>query len=320
MPLEAASPQSLRLNPLGDKRTCFPVAKQAYLVACRSNGRSHGIRMKMERPGHLPDFDAPPLTEVAVSVQFRPIANFTFVDIGPLWERFRDRFAHVQYHPRLMPNFETFGLPPGVPQPFQINLGPIPEVPRTWFIDSGGNEVLQFQSDRLVHNWRKIEVNSVYPRYERIRERFSLEFAEIEGFLTDRGLGPIVLNQCELTYINLILVPESPGEPASKVFKHWARSQNPRLGEAEDVAFTARFLMKDDTGHPKGRVIAQASPGLDMEGRAIIQLTLVARGAPKEPTLGSALEFIDTARDYIVCGFAELTSEEMHEVWKKRKD
>lgn len=79
--------------------------------------------MKMKRPRHLPDFEAPPLTEVALSLQFQQIANFGFVDIGLLWARFRERFGRVEYHTPLAPNFETFGLRQGAIQPFQINLG-----------------------------------------------------------------------------------------------------------------------------------------------------------------------------------------------------
>lgn len=272
----------------------------------------------MERPRHLPDFEAPPLTEVAVSLQFQHIANFGFVDIGPLWEHFRDRFGRVEYHPPLAPNFETFGLPQGVMQPFQLNFGMIPPLPRSWFVNSAGNEVLQFQSDRFIHNWRKIEVNSFYPRYEHIRARFAVELGELAAFLAERGLGSLVPNQCELTYVNIIAVPDGEGDPTSKVFRHWRPTPGRRFGEAEDIAFTGRYLITDDRDQPIGRVIAQASPGLDAEGHRVIQLMLIGRGPPPSPTLEAAFDFFDIARDRIVCGFAELTTDEMHKIWKRR--
>ena len=55
-----------------------------------------------------------------------------------------------------------------------------------------------------------------------------------------------------------------------------------------------------------------------MEGHSIIQFTLVGGGPPSNPTLESALEFIDIARDRIVWSFSDLTKEKMHELWKRK--
>ena len=121
-------------------------------------------------------------------MQFQQIANFGFVDIGPLWERFRERFGRVEYHPALAPTFETFGLPQAVMPPFQMNFGTFPQLPRCWFVNSTNNEVLQFQTDRFIHNWRKVEVANVYPRYEQIRANFAAELQVLQTFLTERVL------------------------------------------------------------------------------------------------------------------------------------
>ncbi len=272
----------------------------------------------MERPRHLPDFEAPPLTEVAISLQFQEIANFGFVDIGPLWECFRDRFSRVEYHPRLPPVFETFGLPQGTVQPLQMSFGVFPQLPRCWFVNNTNNELLQFQADRFIHNWRKVEVNNVYPRYEHIRARFAEEVQVLQAFLAERGLGGINPNQCEITYVNSITIPDQPGDQTSTVFKNWSSFHGTYLGDVEDVSFICRFRISNESGEPIGRVIAQTSPGLDAEGRPVIQLTLIGRGRPASPTVEAALNFIDVARDRIVCGFAELTTDEMHKIWKRR--
>lgn len=274
--------------------------------------------MTVERSRHLPDFGAPPVTEVAVSLQFQQISKFGVVDVGPLWEQFRDRFGRVEYHPPLAPTFETFGLPQGAMPPFLMNFGILPLVPRCWFVDQGGAEVLQFQTDRLIHNWRKAEVNSIYPRYEHIRARFADEMQCLQTFLDERDFGPLLPNQCELTYINVVRLPEGVADQTSEVFANWRAIPTPVLGNFEDVAFTCRFRILDQAGEPIGRIIAQASPGLDAEGLPIIQLTLVGRGGPAAPSLEAALDFFDIARERIVCGFAELTTTKMHEIWKRR--
>ena len=275
-------------------------------------------KVNMERPRHLPNFEAPPLTEVALSLQFEKISKFGFVDIGLLWQRFRDRFDCVEYHPPLAPTFETFGLRLSPLQPLQIDFATIPHLPRIWFLDKAGNEIIQFQSDRFVHNWRKREVENVYPRYEQIRARFAAELVEFEAFLTERGLGPLVPNQCELTYVNTITVPDGVTDPSSTVFKGWKPVPAKFLGRAEDLSFSARYLINNDKREPIGRIIAQSSHGMDAEGRPIIQLMLIGRGPPATPTPRAALEFMDVAREHIVCGFAELTTNQMHKIWKRR--
>jgi uncharacterized protein (TIGR04255 family) len=272
----------------------------------------------MERPAHLPDFDAPPLTEVALSLQFQPIARLGFVDLGPLSDQFRPYFERVEYHPPLAPVFETFGLRQGIAQALQINFGVGGlTLPRLWLLDKAGNEVLQFQNDRLVHNWRKIEVGNIYPRYEQIRERFESEVQTLSSFLSQRELGALVPTQCEVTYVNTIGVVGA-GDPTHKVFKAWTVISDAHLGEPEDVAITARFVISNSAKEPIGRIIAQSSPGLNAAGQPVVQLTIIGRGPPAQPTLEAAFQFMDIARERVVCAFAELTTEEMHKLWKRR--
>ena len=55
----------------------------------------------------LPEFDNPPVIEVALSVQFETLANLRTPQIGVLWQEFRDRGqagrpckeGHVTRHP-----------------------------------------------------------------------------------------------------------------------------------------------------------------------------------------------------------------------------
>ena len=269
------------------------------------------------RPGHLPDFEASPLTEVALSVQFQQIPNFSFVDIGLLWNRFRSRFSRVEYHPPIPPSYETFGLNQGGIQQFQFNFAMAPPLPRSWFIDTLGNEVLQFQPDRFTHNWRKVGTGDAYPRYEQIRARFAAELDELASYLSERNLGSLIPNQCEITYVNIICTPDHR-DATSRIFNGWNAVSGKYLGDTEDVAFTLRFVINNGEGDPVKRVVAQSAPGLDDRGRPAIQFIMVGRGPPSTPTLGGALEFMDLAREKVVCGFAELTTETMHQAWKRK--
>ncbi len=58
----------------------------------------------------LPTFDAPPVAEVALSVQFEPLGSLRSVQLGLLWERFRDGI--------LMPRMQR-GIEGGFPTPPQ---------------------------------------------------------------------------------------------------------------------------------------------------------------------------------------------------------
>ncbi len=65
------------------------------------------------RPSDLPDFKKPPLTEVALSVQFERLPNLNSLQIGLLWHEFMERFPSTEQHPLLDPVFERFGTPTG---------------------------------------------------------------------------------------------------------------------------------------------------------------------------------------------------------------
>ena len=61
------------------------------------------------RPADLPNFNKPPVTEVALSVQFDTIAAFSNVYAGLLWAGCRSEYPVASEKPSLPPQFETFG-------------------------------------------------------------------------------------------------------------------------------------------------------------------------------------------------------------------
>src|SRR5258708_1658 len=81
------------------------------------------------------------------------------------------------------PQFETFGGPaqPGV----QFDIGFGLRHPRFWFLNKEGTELLQFQADKLIHNWRQVDgqPGAEYPRYETIVGRFSEEVTALAGYM-----------------------------------------------------------------------------------------------------------------------------------------
>jgi len=271
--------------------------------------------MKLETG--LPSYDRPPLSEVALSIQFNALAGFGYVHIGPLWTRFRDKFPDVEYQPPLQATFETFGVNPIAPQLPHLQIMQMPEMPRIWLLAK--NEIIQFQRDRFIHNWRKIGDGDAYPRYEAVRARFLEELSILQAFANENDLGQLVPNQCELTYVNVIKIADaSDPDPTAKIFKCWNDVGVEIWGPPEDVALSMRYRILGKDGEPIGRVSVQSASGYGADGARVIQLNLVGRGRPDEPTFEGAVAFLDIARVKIVEGFTALTTEKMHEAWGRR--
>jgi uncharacterized protein (TIGR04255 family) len=270
------------------------------------------------RPDGLPDFETPPLTEVVLGVQFEPL-KLTAPHIGVFWTKVRDRFPVVRQVPALEPVTEIFGVKAVMPQA-SFRLMNEPETPRCWLIDRSGSQLIQVQPDRLIHNWRKVEGEGVYPRYESIRAAFAEELQSFEEFVTAEQLGGLKPTQCEVTYINHVKkadVWEDFGQ-AHRVFRVWAPSPQELALLPEDVRFSTRFVIRDDAGKPAGRLHVEVQPGYQRTDEAeVFAFTLTARGLPEGDGIDGVMRFLDRGRLSIVRTFDALTTPEMHRVWRK---
>ncbi|MSP00906.1 MAG: TIGR04255 family protein [Acetobacteraceae bacterium] len=274
------------------------------------------------RSTDLPDFGSPPVTEVAVGVQFNSLNAFLAPHLGGVWDLFRGEFDIVEEHVPLPPMFETFGQNPQLapPVPFQILTSP--GSPRIFFVNSDRSRLIQVQRDRFVHNWRKIGTDDTYPRFEGILATFRDGYERFARHLGEVGIGPIEPTQCEVTYINQIIIPPemSSFELSDQMFGGLiAKSSIPGLGRPEDGRFLLRYVIRGIDDEPLGRLIVSSEPAWRADGSHIIQFVLTARGAPKTPRLDSVLEFLGRGRECIVHGFKALTSELMHEKWELKR-
>ena len=177
-------------------------------------------------------FDRPPLNEVVLSLQSESVKGFT----TPYWVCSGVESAtplETQTQPPLDPVVERFeGTPKPTPMmPFRV-LETI-ETPRCWFVTRGGQQLIQLQQDRLILNWRRIQVDDVYPRYERLRPELERVANELALFFEQEGLGNVVPNQCEVSYINHIEAAEwaQRGE-LHRVLSFWQRISATGLPES----------------------------------------------------------------------------------------
>jgi len=272
----------------------------------------------------LPDFERPPVVEVVLSLQFEPLTKLQVQHIGFLWSMFKDRFPNVETKPPLDPVMEMFEQRPTRPS-VRFQVGEFPLFPRVWFVSSSGSELLQVQTDRFIHNWRKTGEQPDYPRYDRIREDFHRELETFVTFLADNTLGELKPNQCEITYINHIPVGDglSSHGDANRILKPLRDNfRLPFLSAPEVTRFSTRYVMQrenEDNGKPFGRLYVDMNPAFDAQQKPLFVLNLTARAIPARQDIESAMSCYDIGRKHIVCTFDAITSESMHNVWGKHE-
>lgn len=273
----------------------------------------------------LPDFSNPPVVEVALSVQFEPLVALRTPQIGLLWKEFRPRFPKTKERPPLNAVIEKFG-PPEVHKPdVQIQMLPSPPVPRVWFLNETGTELIQVQQDRFVHNWRKVGTGDVYPRYERVREVFRNELNTFKSFLSREKIGEILPDQCEVTYVNHFVAGAGWNTHAQldevlALFK--PKYSDPYDLKFEDTQMASRFVIPNPQSpdlEPLGRLHISVAPGFRRDNnQPIFSMTLTARGRPEGQGLEGVFRFLDIGREAVVRGFAAVTTSRMHEIWGRR--
>ncbi|MCK4340106.1 MAG: TIGR04255 family protein [Phycisphaerae bacterium] len=267
----------------------------------------------------LPDFTKPPVVEVALSVQFDALADLGAVQLGLLWSQFRDRFPKVEEHPPLDPSFEQFGVRGSPSSAPRLRILTKPPSARCWFLNEEGTELIQVQSDRFVHNWRKADTSQAYPRYKHVRETFKRELEVFHEFLSSERLGQFKPNQCEVTYVNHILSGagwENHGQ-LDKIFTVLTHQYSDTfLSSPEDARIVIDYVIPAPDGTPLGRLHVSAEPACRAaDDKPILILKLTARGRLTESGLNGVFSTLDLGREWVVRGFASITEPEMHAIW-----
>ena len=267
------------------------------------------------RDPNLPDFDRPPVVETVLSVQFDKLPMQTG-HLGLFGRKMRDSFPKAEDRIALPPVVEQFSEvpPPGVS--IQFEALEAPRLPRLLLFNSAETELIQVQNDRFIKNWRKAKEQDEYPHYEPvIKPAFERDFQEFQTFLQEEDLGPLKINQCEVTYVNHI-VSDTGWKGLSdlgKIFAFWHGLDVP-LAQPEDLVIRVRFPITDEKDQRIGRLHLDAQPALRAsDGIPMYVVNLTARGQ-----VGTGFEFFDIGRKWIVKGFEKLTTPHMQEFWGKK--
>ncbi len=271
----------------------------------------------------LPRFRSPPVSEVAVGVQFEA-PWFLPVHYGAFYDRVKGEYPGVQTFPPLPPATESFSAPSNqdIPEPLRTLLGPGPfPLPRVLFVSADDCSLIQVQSDRLYFNWRKRD-NADYPHYSHFRQKFAAAYGALEAIAAEQGTGLIAPSQCDVLYVNPLPHDVTGVQPSShhSVFRVWNAAVGSEWSTPlEDLSFNARYRLADDGGTPIGRLTATMSTVWN-NGVAEMRLEVVARGTPQGEGLGGILAFHDIGHDAIVRCFTAMTTAEMQARWGRHSN
>jgi len=266
----------------------------------------------------LPEFEDPPVSEMVISVQFSPLAGWQGPYAGVFWGIVKGEYPKTQVVSPLPHNDENFEE---LVFQQQINLQLLkPDAQRYWFLSENGCELIQLQADKFIVNWRQVTGHEVYPRYEPvIRPRFIKEWTRFKKFVADNDLGEIQDLQCEVTYINDIIQGKGWNSfPDSMLlFSNWVpKGTTNFLPALETLGINSTYRMPANGGRLS---FAIQHVRRQVDGKDAVQMRLVARGNPKSASDDDLLSWLDSARDWIVRGFTDLTSPLAHKLWRRTR-
>lgn len=262
-----------------------------------------------------PDFLAPPVVEVVVSVGFNPLPRLRTIALGQLWDsKFKASFPRVEEQPPFRMPVERLDKVPSRPSvTFQVSKSA--PLPRLLFLNQDGTEVVQVQNDWFARNWRKTVAGSDYPRYTAMRDRFESDLRTFVDYLARHNLGGFVPIQCEISYVNQVLGTNDIADVIGII----TGQANKQLPRPEATRLSTQFLISDGE-RAIGRLHVSANPAVrNSDGTQIVVVTVTARGRPDTEDVDGVLSFLDIGASWALRGFLGLTRPKMQQLWGIRE-
>ena len=260
--------------------------------------------MNKGKSQNLPDYKNPPVIEVACGISFETIEKLRGPHFGLFWKKVRKKFPVCDHAQRLEISPPEFDLK---------NY-----LPRMWFINEEKNMLIQLQNNRFFFNWRRMQQEEAYPRYNTIIKAFKTNLGIFHKFLEEENLGSVKSIKCELTYINHI--PKGEGWESlgdiNGVFRDLTWSSNERfLLPPVGLGGQVLFALPDDSGR-LNVTLQHGERKIDKHPMLILQITATGLGADKSND--AVWEWFEVAHEWIVCGFTDLTGATIQkDIWQR---
>lgn len=194
-------------------------------------------------------------------------------------------------------------------------------LPRLWFINEEKNGLIQLQENMFFYNWRKIQPEESYPRYNTVIKTFTLNLKMFTEFIEDEKLGILEPVDCELTYINDIVKGEG-WETIADIHKvipelNWRSNDQRFLPEPLNLGWKTLYALPED----KGRFIVKLDQATrKIDNQPMFRLEISARGLGVDKSLDAVWDWFEIAHEWIVKGFTDITSEEIQKsIWRRIK-
>ena len=274
------------------------------------------------------NYEAPPLVEVAMSVQFDPPKRLSLAHLGAFWDRQKEAFPHVRAVQPIATTSEAFGsqwFPPSL----QLALTNEPDC-RLQMVSSDDQWMCQVQLNRLVINWRKR--SEVYPRFDSTWTRFQSILHAWQEFLSEYKIGPVKSRLWELTYVNRIPKGELWQEPADwpGVFPGLWGGNFATVQDGFLRGFHGQWVW--ELADPPARLYVEPKPGRTSEEppQDLFLLSLTARGPIAEegaeatfdgPSVASLIEAgVEVGHKLIVETFDAIASDAAKKAWGRHEN
>lgn len=253
-------------------------------------------------PHGLPDYDNPPLNEIAVGVHFEPLTGWQTRHVGQYWGEISKEFPNTEDQPPIIevqqgPRFEILQLPP---------------LRRTFLVSADEAFVIQLQESRFLLNWRKKQPNHVYPRFGAFFRKFVGHWGHFSDFVAREKVGSLRPARYELTYVNHIEQTENPVsstvERYARIF-NWSSLKAQFLPPPTGINVVWTFTMPEQLGFAQ----ANLSQGVRADGRAVLVLVMSCTGSASPRV--SLDDWFAAAHKWLSQGFKELTTDTARSEW-----
>lgn len=260
----------------------------------------------------LPDFKTPPAIETLMGFYFAPLKGWQTPYFGLFWNEIRKEYPRVEVQPFLVPEQ---GLRLELKSE-KARLEISGEVPVRWmYFHQSEKTLIQVQSDSFIQNWRKRGAKDPYLHYGNLRPSFITMWQRYCKFLRVNNVHPPVIRECEVTYVNHIDKGTGWGSlrDLGGVVSCWSGATSGTFLPAPDLISLNVIYPIRERG---GRLQVTLQPGI-REGQETLQLTLMAKCKPKSSATAELMNALDIAREWVVRGFTDFTTVDMHSIWKR---
>jgi uncharacterized protein (TIGR04255 family) len=263
-----------------------------------------------------PTFATPPVVELVLGAQFSPLTKLTAGHFGLFWKELGSEWVKPSDGPVLDDQFELFDSPRwSQPQGIHLRLEPARQPGRFLVEHRSKDRTVQVQATRFHLNWRKRD--DFYPSYKNLIAEFETTFARFATFAEDSGLGPLAINQWELTYIDSFPQGDYWQTPAD-----WSRFLPGLFGNLFSTDGLGMMLeyrgaeWSYEIEPRRGRLHIAARPGRwgdDQRDSLLLQMT--ARGPVGKGGASTLRAGLDTGHEVAVRSFLRVVDEDTQRSW-----